>query len=100
MLLLTPCIGFCGLFAVGKVAAGRTAKERKAAGERFVAELEAGADAGHHAPEHFTYRAYPDGGYALFFAEPAYGLPTDFFYVWDRGEKAWDLVEYAELPPE
>lgn len=104
MLLVLPFIGFCGLFAAGKVMSGRGAKAQKALGEQFVSKLE-GERAEHgklpedaKPPEQFTYRPEGDGGYVLYFAEPAFMLPSDFFYVWDRGERRWRLTEASELP--
>ena len=39
-----------------------------------------------------------DGGFILYFAEPSFFLPTDFFYVWNPSAKRWDLREASELP--
>lgn len=100
LLVLVPCIGTCGLTAAGAVVSHRIAKDRKAAAAPFIAEVEAKGPAGATPPEHFTFRPQADGGYALYFAEPAFFLPTDFFYVWDRGEKQWDLLEAGQLPRE
>lgn len=91
--MLVLLIGIC---TASQVSHRRTAEERKLVGSRFIAELEAGAR--REPPEHFTLQTYDDGGYTLYFAEPAFFLPTDFFYVWDRGEKRWALLEAGELP--
>ena len=85
----------CGLFAAQQAHSRELTKTRKAEGERFLATLDGGAA---QAPEHFTYRPLQDGGFTLYFAEPSFPLPTDFFYLWDRGQQRWVQVEAAELP--
>ncbi len=95
----------CGLFGASKVVASGIAKEQKVLGEQFAAKLEADrAEKGQlpeapKVPELFTYRTEADGGYTLYFAEPAFMLPTDYFYVWDRQGKRWRLMADTELPP-
>jgi hypothetical protein len=97
VLLFTPCIGMCGVFGISKVIASGEADERKAVGEKYARALEASADAG-APPEHFTYHPLEDGGFTLYFAEPSFMLPTDFFYVWNQAEQRWDLREASQLP--
>ena len=93
MLLLL--LAFCGApFVINQ----RRAAELKTQGAHFVAELEAKPAVAPKPPEHFTYKPYDDGGYTLYFPEPAFFLPTDFFYVWNRADKHWTLLEYGELP--
>jgi len=92
VLLLVPCLGMCGFYGLQQAASHSTTKERKAAGERFLASRDAGP-----VPEHFTYRELPDGGFLLWFAEPAFFVPTDFFYVADHTEARWKLVEAGDL---
>jgi hypothetical protein len=72
------------------------AKELKAEGERFFASLDGGAAPA--VPEHLTFRPLDDGGFVLYFPEPAFFVPTDFFYVWDRAERRWVQREASELP--
>ncbi len=92
-LLLTPCIGMCGLFAAQQAANHSTTKERKAVGEHFLANR--GGDAG--VPQYFTYRELPDAGFFLYFAEPAFFIPTDYFYVTDHTGRRWELTEAYDL---
>jgi hypothetical protein len=90
--VLVLLIGVC---TASQVSHRRTAEERKRVGGSFIAELEAGTR--REPPDPFTLQTHADGGYTLYFAEPAFFLPTDFFYVWDRGEKRWELREAGEL---
>jgi hypothetical protein len=93
---MLPCIGMCGLIGVQQAFKASAAKELKVKGEQFLAALDGGTAP--PVPEHFTYRPLDDGGFVLYFPEPSFPLPTDFFYVWDGSEKRWVLREFAELP--
>ena len=70
-------------------------KELKRHGERIAATLDGGPA---EVPAPYSYRPLADGGYAFYFAEPAFPIPTDFFYVWDASGRRWVYTEYADLP--
>ena len=91
-----PCIGMCGLFVAQKAAGAGIVRERKAQGERIAAALEANADAGIDR-DHFVLHHLEDAGYELYFAEPAFMVPSDWFYVWDRQAKTWRFLEASEF---
>jgi hypothetical protein len=86
----------CGLFAAQKAAGSGIVRERKDEGARLAAMLEVNADAGVDR-EHFTFHHLEDGGYELYFAEPAFMVPSDWFYVWDRQAKTWHHLEASEF---
>jgi hypothetical protein len=99
------CLGGCGALFSKK--AKLEAEQRELGAQAAAALEQERLDAGVYprvlakaAAAHLVYSRNDDGGYTLYFAEPPlFGLPTDFFYVWDREAKDWKLMEFSELFP-
>lgn len=101
----TPCLFCCAGMGLLTALHVRDVSEQRKVGDMFIASLEAEhARSGAYpqkpaVPPQFTYEAYEDGGYLVFFPEHGLLGPSDMFSVWDAHAHAWETKPDMDLRP-